>query len=65
VNRFVQWGVVLGILWAIFIAVVGNWATQSTGQTHGMCFIPEIWTCVVVLGATHAVAGWRLTGDRT
>jgi hypothetical protein len=55
-NRLVQWGVVLGALWGLFVCVVGNWDTQG----HAPCFVPEFWACVTVLVVVHVTAVWRL-----
>jgi hypothetical protein len=59
-NRLVQWGVVLGVLWAILTAVIGNWDTQG----HPSSFVPEIWSCAAFLAVTHVTAVWRLLNSR-
>jgi hypothetical protein len=53
-DRLVQWGVVLGVWWALFVDVLGDW----TEQGHYPAYIPIIWFITVVLALLHGMA-WK------
>lgn len=52
--RHVQWGVTLGVWWALLINELGNWA----GQGHYAAYIPILWFITVVLALLHGAA-WK------
>lgn len=51
-SKVTQWGVVLGVWWAILVDCLGNWE----GQDHAPCWLPIIWGTSGVLIFLHGLA---------
>lgn len=58
-NRLVQWGVVLGVWYALLVDVVGMWSAENFVYTSYQLVVEAVAACIVFIHGAMALSYWR------